>query len=230
MSERLMDKVVRIISGSANMVVKKVENKIPEVIMSEAVREVEAVIDEVNAELGQIEVAIYQTNKRHAREHSRLDEISEKIKVALAQNREDLAEAAVSLQLDIEAQLPVLQQSVDEAAERKKKLMGYVSALKAKKREMEDELNILQKLTRTAAVRPVDGGYVEPSSNAKIENRVGKAASAFDRASRATLRTDAISLTSRMENAAALEELDQLSRKSRIVERLAVIKKEIQDQ
>jgi len=90
MSERLMEKVVRIISGSANMVVKKVENKIPEVIMSEAVREIDGVIDEVNAELGQIEVAIYQTNKRHAREHTRLDEISEKIKVALAQNREDL--------------------------------------------------------------------------------------------------------------------------------------------
>jgi phage shock protein A len=230
MSERLMEKVVRIISGSANMVVKKVENKIPEVIMSEAVREVDGVIDEVNAELGQIEVAIYQTNKRHAREHTRLDEISEKIKVALAQNREDLAEAAVSLQLDIEAQLPVLKQSVDEATERKTKLMGYVSALKAKKREMEDELSILQKLKRTPAYAPSNSGYVEPSSNAKIENRVGKAESAFNRASRAANQDGAISLKSSLQNAAALEELDHLSRKSRIAERLAVIKKEIQDQ
>ena len=58
MAENIASRVGRLISGTANMVVDTVENMAPEMVMEEAIREVDRAIDDVRAELG----AFYRSN------------------------------------------------------------------------------------------------------------------------------------------------------------------------
>ena len=53
-----------------------------------------------------------------------------------------LAEAAIAQQLDIEAQIPVLEATIADSGSKEKELEGYITALQAKKREMQDELRL----------------------------------------------------------------------------------------
>ena len=52
MSENILSRVTRLVSGSVNSIVDAVENAAPETVMREAIREVETAIDDVRAELG----------------------------------------------------------------------------------------------------------------------------------------------------------------------------------
>ena len=140
MTESLASRVGRVLSGTVNMLVDAVEDVAPEIVMGQAIREVDQAIDEVRAELGKVIAKKHLATTRIAEENRKHDELSEKIRLAVSEGREDLAEAAVARLLDIEAQVPVLEATIAQASEGKVELEGYVSALRARKREMDDEL------------------------------------------------------------------------------------------
>ncbi len=52
MKESITGRVGRIVSSSVNALVDAIENVAPAMVMEEAIREVDAVLDEVRAELG----------------------------------------------------------------------------------------------------------------------------------------------------------------------------------
>ena len=52
MAEGLVSRVKRLVSGSVNSLVDVVENASPEMVMKEAIREVDRAIDEVRDQLG----------------------------------------------------------------------------------------------------------------------------------------------------------------------------------
>ena len=82
---------------------------------------------------------------RLSAEREKHNTLTEQTIIALNEGREDLAEAAISKQMDIEAQLPIMEKSLFEATDHIKELEGYIAALQAKKREMQEELELFKK-------------------------------------------------------------------------------------
>ena len=198
-------RVGRLISGSINAVIDAAENVSPVIVMQESIREVDQAITEVRHELGKLEVQKYTIQDRLKNEENKHQLLQGQIVIALDENREDLAEAAISKQMDIEAQVPVLKKALGDAQEQSVEMEGFIAALQAKKREMQEEL----KRFKT---------HTQESSASSTKEQVSKAEEAFNR----VMGTDA-PLASNTDEA-KLAELEALSRKNRIEERMRAMK------
>lgn len=217
MKESLTNRVGRIVSGSLNAMIDAVENAIPETVMEEAIREVDSVIDDVRAELGKVVANKHLANTRLMEENKKHEDLAQKIELAVSEDRDDLAEAAISQQLDIEAQIPVLESTIGECGAQEKELESYVKALLAKKREMNEELKLFrQNQTQAASAANTGSG--------NTESRVDKASSAFDRVIEKATGVLGSSTTTDRAEASKLAELEDLARSNRIKERLAAVK------
>ena len=221
MSESLVARVKRLVSGGVNSLVDAAENAAPEIVLKEAIREVDQAIDEVRDELGLVIANKHHANKRLMAASAKHEELSENLRIAVDQDRDDLAEAAIARQLDLEAQLPILESALGETSAREAELESFIVALKARKREMEEDLAAF------LASRKVEGGPAEPGGRAatgrRAEKRADKAQGAFDRVLSAATGVPG-STTADRRTAAKLEELEQVKRENRIRERLAAAK------
>jgi len=210
MSENIASRVGRLISGSLNAIVDAAENVSPEIVMKESIREVESATSEVRHELGKVVVSQHITQERIDSEQSKFQELNSQIKVALQENREDLAEAAISKQMDIEAQLPILKKTLSDSSDKIEELESYIAALQAKKREMQEEVE--RYITSTAKSQNVTNSTSSTSDN------VSKAESAFNRVMGINVPS------TKHTDDAKLAELEELTRKNRIQERLNAMK------
>jgi len=224
MKESLTSRVGRIVSGSVNALIDAVENAVPETVMEEAIREVDGAIDEVRAEMGRVVARKHLANTRLMEENRKHEDLAEKIELAVAEGRDELAEAAIAQQLDIEAQIPVLEATIAESGTEEKELEGYIRALQARKREMQDELRAYRESRKTAAAIGATGEADAATAGANVESKVERAGTAFDRVlEKAAGMPPGAGATDRAA-AAKLSELEDLQRKNRIQERLAAVK------
>lgn len=220
MAETLASRVKRLVSGSANMIVTAVENLAPEMVMEEAIREIDSAIDDVRAELGQVMTRQYHATRRLALENRQHEELGQRIRVALDEGREDLAEAGVERLLDIEAQFPVLDAAIAETREDQTELEGYIAALQARKREMRAELTEYRAARKAAGVNGGDGNGAT-TSDADTERRVERATEAFDRALEIGGGIGGGVNAPDRKSAALNAELESMARQNRVKERLA---------
>lgn len=220
MNESITSRVARLMSGSVNALVNAVENASPELVMEQAIREVDSAIADTQAELGQQIAQKHLASKKLIEENNRYEVLTEQLHIAVANSRDDLAEAGIAEQIDIEARMPVLELSIANATAREKELEGFIQALQAKKREMKSELNTFLQ-TRAASVSATSVASKQGDSAADKANRAG---ASFDRVlEKATgIAGRDVSLTS----ASKLAELEELARHNRIAERLAALKAE----
>lgn len=165
MADSLRARVGRIVSGGAHALIDALEEVMPDALGQQALREVDQAIDEVRAELGRAIAARHLAAKRLTEQSSRHDDLSAQIELALSQDREDLVRAALEHQLDIEAQVPVLETAVADAAQRQAELEGYLAALQATRREMAEDLTDLSAARAKAPRPPTDA---ELSQGAKL--------------------------------------------------------------
>ncbi|MBI1684695.1 PspA/IM30 family protein [Caulobacter hibisci] len=165
MADSLRARVGRIVSGGAHALIDALEDVMPDALGQQALREVDQAVDEVRAELGRAIAARHLAAKRLTEQSSRHDDLSAQIELALSQDREDLIRAALEHQLDIEAQVPVLETAVADAAQRQAELEGYLAALQATRREMAEDLTDLSAARSKAPKPPTD---VELSQGAKL--------------------------------------------------------------
>lgn len=227
MAEGLTKRVGRIISGSMNALVDAVEDAAPEVIMEQAIREIDGAIDEVRVELGKVIAAKHLANKRLNEKNTKHEELSEKIELAIAQGRDDLAEAAIAGQLDIEAQIPVLEHTIAECSDNEKELESYITALQAKKREMKEELKLLREATNKAPVE-ADFQNAKAAGAHPVNKKIEQATSAFDRVLERQTGLGGVGSVDTA-SAAKIAELEKLTRENRIKERLAALKSDKND-
>jgi phage shock protein A len=224
MKERIASRVGRIISGSFNQLIDAFENAAPETIMEQAIREVDGAIDDIRIELGRIAANKHLASQRLTGANNHHAELSSKIELAIKEEREDLAEAAVAKQLDLEAQAPVLESTIKEAGKKEKELEGYIAALQAKKREMNEELLQFHR-TRISS----ESGAYAPDQNhtagIEVQSRVSRAESAFDRV--LEKQTGLPGSPMDVKTSSQLMELEDISRKKRIKERLTATKAKI---
>lgn len=225
MNEALAGRVKRLISGSANRVVSAVEDLAPEVVMEEAIREVDQAIDDIRAELGQVMTRQYHAGQRIATENDRHEELNEKIRLALKEERADLAESGVERLLDIEAQIPVLESVLAETREAQAELEGYISALQARRREMQQDLRDFRAAKQSAANAPDVVGTVDTASG--VERRVEKASESFNRIMERAGGIELGGTALDRKAAAATAELEELARKNRIKERLVAFRERV---
>jgi len=218
MTDSLSTRVGRVIAASASALVSRLENQAPVALMEQAIREVEGIIGEVRRELGQISANRHLAQQQHAHLSTQHSALTEQARQALAENREDLASAAVARQLDIEAQLPVLETSLADLTRKEEELSGYVAALLSKKREMEQALHEFQRSresTGSHSAQPAAGGQ---------QQRLDSATGAFDRLYQRHAGLSPASAGASLEQAAKLKELDDLVRNNKISERLAKLR------
>ena len=214
MTEGLLNRIGRLISASANTLVDSLENAAPVMVMEEAIRELDTAVQDVRSQLGKVEAARYLSRKSLNADNARHAELQGQIEVAVSQGRDDLAEAAIARQMDIEAMIPVAEKNIAEHDAEIQELNSYIKALQAKKREMEDALRDYQK----AASHHVSADSTAPAGR-DVSTDVEQATSAFNR-----ILNKAGAPGVAATDDARLAELEQLARQHRIQERLAQMK------
>lgn len=218
MAEGLMSRVKRLVSGSVNTFVDAVENATPETVMKEAIREIDSATDEVRDQLGRVIANRHHANKRLMEASAKHEDLAEKLRFAVDENRDDLAEAAIARQLDLEAQIPVLEEALKDTSAEETELESYISALAGRRREMEDDLQTYL-ASRPIETEATPGTAKSGQPDRKVEN----AETAFNRVLRGATGIPGTA-TADHDTAAKLVELEKVSRDNRIKERLAAVK------
>lgn len=221
MSETLKTRVGRVIAGSVHALLDRIEDQAPEAMMEQSLREADAVIDDVRHELGVVSANRHLSQQQHANLNSQHATLAGQIDEALAGSRDDLARAAVARQLDIEAQLPVLETTLAEYTRQEGELQGYVAALLAKKREMQEALTEFRKSRAAAAATASSKGGATGSTAA---HRIDSVTGAFDRIYERQTGLSGTARGTSLQQAAQLKELDDMVRDNKIAERMAQLK------
>jgi phage shock protein A len=216
MAESILARVSRLLSATIADAVDRMERAGGgEAVMREAIREVDRAVDQVKAELEGSMVCRLQAARQQRMLTERAEALTAKARFALTERREDLAEAALSRQVEFEAQAKELDAVQQQAREEEQRLEVCVAALSARKRQMEDALQAYLIARREAA----HGGG--PPGRA-VEKQVGAAEQAFHRAMASAggiglvrIEADAIH---------RVAELDVLLKSAAVAERLAALK------
>ncbi len=218
MADSLKTRVGRVIAGSMHALLDKIEDLNPQAAMEQAIREAEGVIDEVRHELGLASANRHLAQQQHAKLNRSHEDLRNQIAQALAAQRDDLARAAVARQIDIEAQIPVLETTLADLARQEQELQGFTAALLAKKREMQEALADFRKS------RAATESAAQPQGQSHVEQCLGKVADAFDKIYQRQTGLDGTQRAGDLAQAARLSELEQLVRDHKIAERMAQIK------
>ncbi len=218
MADSLKTRVGRVIAGGVHALLDRLEDQAPDAVMEQTLREADSVIDDVRHELGIVAANRHLSQQQHASLNAQHARLAEQIEQAMAQGRDELVRAGVARQLDIEAQLPVLENTLSEHALQERELQGFVAALLAKKREMAEALSEFRKSRAAVAQTSVKTGA------AGAEQRIGVVSDAFDRLYGRQTGLTASTRGSTLQQAAQLRELDELVRDNKIAERIAQLK------
>ena len=222
MSESLVLRVKRIVSGSVNGLVDAMETANAEVVMREALREIDRAIDDVRKEMGQVLANRQHTERLIGKTKEKIAELTGRASLAVTQGRDDLAAAALGRQMDLEAQLPALETKHTELYDKRCELDGYIAALETRHREMAADIAAFLS-AREAAADLACSPSPDASVGSKAERRAEQAKKAFDRAMNGPVGASPTAATDR-DTSAKLHELDRLSRTSDIAARLAALK------
>lgn len=219
MADSIKTRVGRVIASGVHSLIDRFEDQAPEAIMEQTIREADSVIEDVRHELGLVSSNRHLAQQQHANLNGQHEKLAGQIDEALAQNREDLAQVAIARQLDIEAQLPVLETTLAEYARQESELQSFTAALLAKKREMNDAL-IEFRRSRAAVESSVQANGIGSSAEQRMDNVSGN----FDRVYARQTGLSSGAQASSLHQAAKLRELDELVRANKIAERMAQIK------
>src|SRR5215471_18637977 len=152
MAETLAVRVTRILAGSAHALLDAIEDMAPEAVMRQAIREIDQVLGDVRVDLGKVEAAKHLITTHINKLNNENEQLAAHVETALEKGEDALARAGIERQILIDDQTPVLQRSLAEQQEKARELEGYITALLAKRREMEDTF---QEFLATSAQRGV---------------------------------------------------------------------------
>lgn len=217
MAESLKSRVARVMAGGVHALLDRIEDRAPEAMMEQALRELDGVVDEVRHELGLVTANRHLAQQRHAELNRQHESLRAQLDVAMGQQRDDLARAALGRQMDIEAQLPLLESSLAELARQETEHRGYVDALLAKRREMEAALSQYRS-SRASSALP----GAAPAKD--IEARIAGATQAFDRVYERQTGLAGPARADKLEQAGQLQSLEELVRQTQIEARLNALK------
>lgn len=219
MADNLRTRVARVIAGGAHALIDKIEDATPVASLEQSVRELDQVTDEVRAELGWIVANRHLAQQQHLHLNKEHDALSAALATALLESRDDLAKPAIARQIDIEAQLPILESSLSELGQQDKELSSFIDALMGKKREMLKAIQDFEASRRLSESNPAS-----KSTTGGAAARVQSAQSAFDRTYQRQTGLSPAGHGAKLDQVAKINELNQLVLDNKISERLAALK------
>jgi phage shock protein A len=209
--EGILARMGRLLAAIASQTVDNAESSNKVALVKQAIREIDAGADEARYALGKSRAEEFRLKRRREALDAEIAGLTEKIRLAVAENREDLARAGVARQIDLESQGIALERAMDfielEIDEQTKALTAMLGA------------------RREAEVRLAD---LESSLTQHDPQETGRAAPATktmstDRAMAAIARVTGVPASSVLGDR-ELDELDRLHREREITARLERIK------
>ncbi len=209
--EGILARMGRLLAAIASQTIDNAENLNKVALVKQAIREIDAGADEARYALGKSRAEEFRLKRRRDELDAETAGLTEKIRLAIAENREDLARAGVARQIDLESQGIALERAMDfielEIDEQTKALQAMLGA----RREAESRLADLE------------ASLVQ---HASTETNRGPAATntiSTDRAMAAIARVTGVPAASVL-GGKELDELDRLQREKEIAARLERIK------
>jgi hypothetical protein len=209
--EGILARMGRLLAAIASQTIDNAESSNKVAVVKQAIREIDAGADEARYALGKSRAEEFRLKRRREELDAEAASLTEKIRLAIAENREDLARAGVARQIDLESQGIALERATDfielEIDEQTKALQAMLGA------------------RREAEVRLAD---LEQSLAQHAPNEPGRGASATkivsaDLAMAAIARVTGVPASSVL-GGKELDELDRLHREKEIAARLERIK------
>ncbi|HTU10485.1 MAG TPA: hypothetical protein VMG08_06245 [Allosphingosinicella sp.] len=176
MPESIFARVQRVLAASVEDAVAALERASGASLLRETIRQVARAADEVRAEQQAAADSIVEARRAQDKVRARIAELDEKARYALGRERDDLAGAAVSKQLDLDAELARLDRMQAEAAERAVKLDECAAALAQRKAQMEREVTAFEAAEQAGAP-----GSAAAQRDRKLQEKVDRAQETFDR-------------------------------------------------
>lgn len=209
--EGILARMGRLLAAIASDTIDSAESSNRVAMVKQAIREIDAGADEARQALGKSRAEEFRLKRRREELDAEVAGLTDKIRLAVAESREDLARAGVARQIDLESQGTALERAMDfielEIDEQTKALQAMLGA----RREAETRLADL-----------------EASLTKHAPQETGRAAGATktvspDRAMAAIARVTGVP-TSGTPGDKELDELDRLHREKEIAARLERIK------
>ena len=225
MKDSISNRIGRIIAGTANSIVSKIEGLAPDSVHEQAINELDQALDEVKVELGLVSAQKYQVSKSMARLNGENAKLDEHVMTAYRAGRKDLVESALARQTDIEDQLPTLEAQLGRLSGQEKEHIQALTGLIAKRNEIEDELHEFRSRAdeSTSCEEPDTFDSVRGEAIRKAEETEVSVSRVVSR----TVGMNRSALTSNSRESAKLVELANLSRKAKIEAKLKVLEERI---
>ena len=209
--EGILARMGRLLAAIASQTIDNAENSNKVALVKQAIREIDAGADEARYALGKSRAEEFRLRKRREELDAEVMSLNDKIRLAIAENREDLARAGVARQIDLESQQIALERAMDfielEIDEQTKALQAMLGA----RREAEARLTELEQSL-------IQQSSAETSRGSGPTKTVSP-----DRAMAAIARVTGVPASSVLGDK-ELDELDRLHREKEIAARLERIK------
>jgi phage shock protein A len=209
--EGILARMGRLLAAIASETIDNAENSNKVALVKQAIREIDAGADEARHALGKSRAEEFRLKRRREELDVEIAELTEKIRLAVAENREDLARAGVARQIDLESQGTALERAMDfielEIDEQTKALQAMLGA----RREAETRLADLE--ASLAKHAPQETGSASAATKTVSP----------DRAMAAIARVTGVPAAGTPGDK-ELDELDRLHREKEIAARLERIK------
>lgn len=218
MAESIFVRVQRVISGGAHSGLEAVERASSGSLMRQALREVDRAADDLRTECEVAKARKAQAAAQQQQIKDRLATLDEQARFTLEKGREDLAQAVVARQIELEEQAGQLKAAEAQAVKDIARYKEALAAVKVRRTQMEKELAAFQAAQRDAASL---SAAAAASPEQRSERKVARAEEAFERALNAA--GVAVGLA-QPEEAAKLAEVDALQKEAAIAARLDALK------
>ena len=139
----LSARVKRLLTANVHSLVSTLEDRNPQALLEQYLREFDDVIAQTRAELGQHEAAKHQATRAIARLNNDSERLTEQIGIALEKHDETAARAGAEKQLDLETQIAQLNGSLQDVIIKASATENDLLNLRAKREEMEQALHEL---------------------------------------------------------------------------------------
>jgi phage shock protein A len=218
MSESIFVRVQRVVTSSVSAAVETAERASGVGLMAEAVRDAEDALDKLRVEQARVEERRRQHAIRETRARADLDKLDEQARYALARKRPDLAEAAVTRQVEVEAEIAALLDNGRALAGEEARLAEAVADLTQRHARLRAELRAYRQ------TQQADTGLTEAATplDVRMARKVSRAEDAFHRAMDTVGTTPAPARSADAE--AKLQEIEALKREVLIAERMAALR------
>jgi phage shock protein A len=209
--EGILGRMGRIVSGATNAVIDSIEGRASEVVVEQALRDIDRATDAARVEYGRHQAEAHRIEAGIASKRREAADLEGKVRAALDAGRAELARPVVARQIDLESQIEALEVALAEAKANVAEGARGLAAVKASRDDVERRLAELRKAAQASEA---------PSAKGRA---AGGAADRAADALRAVERVTGVPAAPEV-GAAEIAEIERIQRDRLIDERLASLR------